>query len=58
MVGIFDREGYDDGRGGRSEGKRLCDVASGNYGVRLDDLEVGIEIRVVGGVEHSCFGAK
>lgn len=58
MEGIFDREGYDDGRDGRSEGKRLCDVASGDYGVRLDDLEIGIEIRVDGGVEHSCFGAR
>lgn len=52
---IFNRERCDDSGDGRSKAKRVCNMASGSYGVGLNDLEIGIEIRIDGSVEHSCI---
>ena len=51
MAGVFNDERYADGSDGRGESEGVGDVSCSRDGVVLNNLEVGEEVRLDGGVE-------
>lgn len=58
MFRILDEKGDDDGRDGAAKGEDLSDVTRGGNGFELNDLEIGIEIRLNGEIECHCFSLE